>query len=88
MLTNNHDQGEINQANGQTSRNGHYEDDADNEDDDVHGCRKNEYIENTRKDEEGNGRATAMRRGTIESREVMSWQNILWRIAWCDIITL
>ena len=73
MLTNNHDQGEINQANGQTSRNGHDEDDDDNEDDgDDFGCRKNEYVENTRKDEEGNGRATAMRRGTIESREVMA----------------
>ena len=53
MLTNIHDQGEINQANGQTSRN----DDDDNddiEDDDDHGCQKNEYVENTRKDEEVN----------------------------------
>ena len=71
MLTNIHDQGEINQANGQTSRN----DDDDNddiEDDDDHGCQKNEYVENSRKDEEGNGRAPAMRRGTIERREVIA----------------
>ena len=50
MLTNNHDQGEINKANGQNSRN----DDDDIEDDDDHGCQKNEYVEKTRKDEEGN----------------------------------
>ena len=53
MLTNIHDQGEINQANGQTSRNDD-DDNVDIEDDDDHGCQKNEYIENTRKDEEVN----------------------------------
>ena len=53
MLTNIHDQREINQANGQTSRNDD-DDDDDIEDDDDRSCRKNEYVENTRKDEEGN----------------------------------
>ena len=52
MLTNNNDQGEINQAYGQTSRNDD-EDDDDNGDDDDHGCQKNEYVEKNRKDEEG-----------------------------------
>ena len=41
MLANIHDQGEINQANGQTSRNDDDEND-DIEDDDDHGCQKNE----------------------------------------------
>ena len=83
MLTNNHDQGEINQANGQTSRNGHYEDDADNDDDDVMVAGRMCMLKTPGKTRKA---MVEQQQWDVEPLKVeRSWQNILWRIAWCDI---